>query len=171
MADFLGMQFYVPTILLWVLMPFLVELLLRKGTIRNLGFLRTKFRRSLPLYIALAGGWAVASPYFATFFFHPAFVEELCFRGFLQTRLERLFSVRRSIIIQAAVFAAYHIPAALPVSKLGFSPGGFFYPVFALLLGIVNGMVYAKTRNLFVTMAIHGSLLAAFELLTFLYFG
>jgi membrane protease YdiL (CAAX protease family) len=188
MADFLP-QLYLFTILLWAALPFLVELVLRKGTIRNLGFLRTNFRRSLPLYFALVVGWILIifgllesitphsqssslieySLYFATIFFHPAFVEELNFRGFLQTRLERLFSAKQSIIIQAVMFAAYHIPAALPISKLGFSPGGIFYPVFALALGIANGIVYAKTRNLFAGMAIHGSLLAAFELLTLLY--
>lgn len=188
MSDFLP-QLYLFTILLWAALPFLVELALRKGTIRNLGFLRTKFRRSLPLYLALVACWILitfgllesisthsqSSPlieyslYFATFFFHPAFVEELNFRGFLQTRLERLLPVKQSIIVQAVIFSAYHVPAALPISKLGFSPGGIFYPVFALALGIVVGMVYARTRNLFAGMAIHGSLLAAFELLTLLY--
>jgi membrane protease YdiL (CAAX protease family) len=187
MVDFFP-QLYLYTILLWAALPLLVELVLRKGTIRNLGFLKTNFKKSLSLYIALVAAWVLItfgllesmsahsqssllveySLYFATFFFHPAFVEELNFRGYLQTRLERLFSVRRSIMLQAIVFAAYHIPAALPMSKLGFSPGGFLYPVFALALGVVNGIVYFKTRNLFVGMAIHGSLLATFELLTLL---
>lgn len=184
MSDFF-VQLYLPTILLWAFLPFFVELILRKGTIRNLGFLRTNFRRSLALYLGLAIGWvllafglltalgvratssSIGSPAnLALFFLYPAFVEELNFRGFLQTRLERLISVRKVLVIQALIFALYHVPAALPMSQLGFSPGGLFYPVLVFPFGLALGIVYLKTRNLFVNMAIHGSLLASFFLLS-----
>ncbi len=171
---------YVPSILLWAVLPFIVELVLRKGTIRNLGFQKTRFKRSFLLYVALVACWyliilglvglttgifASSLLYlinFTSIFFHPAFVEELNFRGFLETRLERLFSMKWSIVIQAVVFALYHVPAALPTSQLGFSPGGIFYPLLVFPFGLVLGLIYAKTRNLFVNMAIHGSLLEAF---------
>jgi membrane protease YdiL (CAAX protease family) len=181
MSDFF-VQFYLASIFLWAILPLFVELAVRKGSIRNLGFLRTNFSRSLSLYLALAVGWVfVASVLFvyfgvstpvgssvglALFFLYPAFVEELNFRGFLQTRLERLFSLRTAVLIQALVFALYHVPAVLPISKLGFSPGGLFYPVLVFPFALVLGVVYAKTRNLFVTMALHGSLLASFFVLS-----
>ncbi len=176
---------YFPAILLWAALPFIIELILRKGTIRNLGFQETRFSRSLPLYLVLVALWFLAILVlvrlstgifafsavllsFSFIFFHPAFVEELNFRGFLQTRLARLFSVKQSIIIQAVIFALYHVPAALPTSQLGFSPGGIFYPVLVFPFAIVLGIIYAKTQNLFVTMAIHGSLLEAFLALSVL---
>jgi membrane protease YdiL (CAAX protease family) len=179
MSDF-SVRFYYPTIILWASLPLIVELVVRRGTIRNLGFKRTNFRRSFPLYLGLVAVWLLPilvileiehanpalflgySAYFASVFFHPAFVEELNFRGFLQTRLERLVSLRKAIVIQATMFALYHIPPALPMSKLGFAPGGLLYPVLVFPFGIALGIFYAKTRNLFVTMAVHGSLLMAF---------
>jgi membrane protease YdiL (CAAX protease family) len=183
-ADYF-VQFYLPTILLWAFLPLFVELTLRRGTIRNLGFLRTNYRRSLPLYLVLALCWTLLASGVAgalganassaqvaylsslqLIFFHPAFVEELNFRGFVQTRLEHLVPVRSAIIVQAALFALYHVPAALPTSQLGFSPGGLLYPVIVFPFGIVQGIIYLRTRNLFVTMAIHGSLVSSFLLLS-----
>jgi len=177
-------QLYYPTIILWALLPLIVQLVVRRGTIRDLGFQRTNFRRSLPRYLGLVAVWALLtlvvlaighagaalsleySAYLATVFFHPAFVEELNFRGFLQTRLERLFSLRKAIVIQAAVFALYHVPAVLPTSSAYLmSIGGVWYPVITFPFGIALGIIYARTRNLFVTMAIHGSLLALFVFL------
>jgi membrane protease YdiL (CAAX protease family) len=174
-------QLYFPTIILWALLPLMVELGVRRGSIRNLGFQRTNFRRSVPRYLGLVAAWVLPilvviqiargsialsleySAYVASVFFHPAFVEEVNFRGFLQTRLERLFSLRKAIVIQAAVFALYHVPAVLPTSS-GYllSIGGLWYPVLTFPFGLALGIIYAKTRNLFFTMAIHGSLLAAF---------
>jgi membrane protease YdiL (CAAX protease family) len=184
MSDFF-VQFYFLTILLWAVLPLFVELVLRRGTIRNLGFFRTRFRRALPLYIVLALAWTLLAfglaiglnassnqlAYLSSLpllFFHPAFVEELNFRGFLQTRLEHLLPIRAAVVVQALFFAFYHVPAALPISQLGFSPGGLLYPLIVFPFGVVQGVIFLKTRNLFVTMAIHGSLMAFFILVSVL---
>jgi len=43
-------------------------------------------------------------------FLHSGLLEELCSRGSLETRLERLFSVEKALLIQAVIFGLYHLP-------------------------------------------------------------
>jgi len=179
-ANFSMVQLYYPSIVLWALMPFIVELVVRKGTIRNLGFQKTDFRRSSLLTSALIMAWLLIFQYVsqitwkntlpaqylffvASIFFHPGFVEELCFRGFLQTRLERLFSAKKALILQSAIFGLYHIP---PVFAGGgwLVLGGPFYPFMAFIFGLIMGMIYIRTRNLFVGIGFHASGLEIFLL-------
>jgi len=166
-------QLYYPSIILWASMPFIVELVVRKGSIRDLGFQKTDFRRSHLLTAALIVAWllifqsvpqiAGINPlpaqylfFIASIFFHPGLVEELCFRGFLQTRLERLFSVKKALILQSAIFGLYHIP---PVFAGGgwLVLGGPFYPFMAFIFGLIMGMIYIRTRNIFVGIGLHAS--------------
>jgi len=180
-ANFGIVQLYYPSIILWALMPFIVELAVRKGSIRNLGFQKTDFRKSLPLTFGLILFWLLAfllipqglgkAPlpagflvFVASYFFHPGLVEELCFRGFLQTRLERLFSVKKALVVQAAIFGLYHLPQVFSGSPGWLVLGGSFYPFIAFVFGIVMGIVYIKTRNLFVGIGVHASALEFFLL-------
>lgn len=184
-ADFFP-QFDFLVILLWAFLPFAVELSVRKGTVRNIGFQKTNFRRSIPLYLLLVIVWVLVFgvamllhgttslfnewfPSFLLVFFDPAFVEELNFRGFLQTRLEKISPLNWSIVIQATVFGLFHLPAVFSKNNDFIIVGGVFYPLLAFLLGIVLGVIFAKTRNLFVTMSIHGSLMATFLLISVLF--
>lgn len=179
-ADFSMVQLYYPSIILWALMPFIVELVVRKGTIRNLGFQKTDFRKSSLLTSVLIVAWllifqfvpqiAGKNPlpaqylsFVASIFFHPGLVEELCFRGFLQTRLERIFSVKKALILQSAIFGLYHIPQV--ISGGGWLIlGGPFYPFIAFIFGLLMGMIYIRTRNLFVGIGFHASALEIFLL-------
>jgi len=180
-ANFGILQLYYPSIILWALMPFIVELAVRRGNIRNLGFQKTDFRKSLPLTLGLIMFWLLAflfipqilgkAPlpagflvFVASYFFHPGLVEELCFRGFLQTRLERLFSVKKALVVQAVVFGLYHLPQVVSGHPGWLVLGGPFYPFIAFVFGIIMGIVYIKTRNLFVGIGIHASALEFFLL-------
>jgi membrane protease YdiL (CAAX protease family) len=136
-------------------MPFIVELAVRRENIRNLGFQRTNFKRSLPLTLGLIGVWilvflfvpqifgktplpAQSLLFAASIFFHPGLVEELSFRGFLETRLERLFTVKKALVIQAVLFGLYHLPQVFAGGGW-LVIGGLFYPFFAFIFGLVLG--------------------------------
>jgi len=183
-ANLYVVQLYYPSIILWALMPFVVELVVRKGTIRNLGFQKTDFRRSSLLTLALIMTWllifhfipqiAWRNPlpaqylfFIASIFFHPGLVEELCFRGFLQTRLERLFSVKKALILQSAIFGLYHVPQVFAGGGW-FVLGGPFFPFIAFIFGLIMGMIYIRTRNLFVGIGFHASGLETFLLINLL---
>jgi len=180
-ANFGIVQLYYPSLLLWALMPLVVELVVRKGSIRNLGFQKTDFRKSLPKMFGLILVWLLAFVvvveirwktllpnwyllFVASIFYHPGFVEELCFRGFLETRLERLVSVKKALVIQAVVFGFYHVPPTISGSQGWLVIGGMFYPVLAFMFSLVLGAIYLKTRNLLVGIAFHASLLELFLL-------
>jgi len=100
----------------------------------------------------------------ASYFFHPGLAEELCLRGFLQTRLERLFSVKKALAVQTVIFGLYPLPQVVSGRPGWLVLGGPFYPFVALVFGMIMGMVYIKTRNLFVGIGVHASALEFFLL-------
>jgi membrane protease YdiL (CAAX protease family) len=178
-------QLYYPSLILWAAMPLIVELAVRRGSIGNLGFRKTNFKRGLPLIFGLIVMWLLAFGvvsqvrwqaslparylfFVASIFFHPGFVEELCFRGFLETRLERLFTVRQALVIQAVIFGLYHLPQTVSGNPGWLVVGGSFYPVFAFIFGLFLGAIYIKTRNLLVGIGLHASLLEFFLLISLL---
>lgn len=184
-ANFGIVQLYYPSLILWASMPLIVELVVRKGSIRNLGFQKTNFKKIMPLLFGLIVLWLLAFViisqirwktflpawylfFVASIFFHPGFVEELCFRGFLETRLERLFTVKQALVIQAVIFGLYHLPQTVSGTPGWLVIGGMVYPVFAFIFGIVMGIIYIKTRNLLVGIGIHASLLEFFLLISLL---
>lgn len=183
-ANFNIVQLYYPSVILWALMPFIAEMAVRRGTIRNLGFQKTNFRRSISLTSALIVAWllifqfvpqiAGKNPlppqylfFVALIFFHPGLVEELCFRGYLLTRLERIFSAKKALIIQSAIFGLYHIPQVIAGGGW-LVLGGIFYPFMAFIFGLIMGIIYIRTRNLFVGIGLHASGLEIFLLITLL---
>lgn len=89
-------------------------------------------------------------------FYSNAFLEEFLFRGVIQSKLERAFGQKKSLIYQAVVFMMMHFP----VNTFQFSLNGdllrfFSFFGFQLLNGIVFGLIYLKTRNLWVTVICH----------------
>lgn len=71
----------------------------------------------------------------------PAFCEELFFRGFAQTSLERRFGVIKAILITAIMFAVLH--------------GNIWHLHLYFILGIFFGAVYAATGTLWVPIMCH----------------
>lgn len=79
------------------------------------------------------------------------FAEEMLFRGFIQTRFERLYGTRLGWLPASLLFALAH------ASRLLYQPASVALPevteVFAL--GALWGLAFAKTRSLFVVWPVH----------------
>ncbi|MBI2470918.1 MAG: CPBP family intramembrane metalloprotease [Planctomycetes bacterium] len=82
-------------------------------------------------------------------------IEEIIFRGFLQSALKNYFGRRYAIVISASLFAAVHMDAFA------------FFQI--LILGILLGYLYEKTQTLVASVVIH-ILHNSFTLVFLLYF-
>jgi membrane protease YdiL (CAAX protease family) len=71
----------------------------------------------------------------------PAVFEELAFRGVILTALEKVFSEREPLVIQAALFSVLHLtPIAFPSH---------------FLIGLCLGWMRLRTRSLYPSIAVH----------------
>lgn len=68
-------------------------------------------------------------------------VEELAFRGLTYTYLRRGVSMWSAILVQALMFAGFH--------------GNFFQASYTVVFGFVMGYIYAKSENIYLTIALH----------------
>ena len=68
-------------------------------------------------------------------------VEELCFRGLTYSYLRSGMSMWSAIIIQAVLFAGFH--------------GNSFQAAYTIVFGLFMGYIYAKSENIFLTIALH----------------
>ncbi len=79
--------------------------------------------------------------------------EEALFRGYMQTHLEKFYTVRKAILIQAILFGAWHFVWNLSP----FDPFGMLgYVEITSLIGLFFGYFYSKTRNLAPLVFAHG---------------
>jgi membrane protease YdiL (CAAX protease family) len=81
--------------------------------------------------------------------------EEGLFRGYMQTHLEKLFTSRKAIVIQALLFGVWHFVWNL-------SPFDLFamaqYVGYTFFAGLLFGYFYSKTKNLIPVVFAHGLL-------------
>ncbi len=70
-------------------------------------------------------------------------LEELTFRAFIQRGLENQFGTVAAVVITAVIFSGIH--------------GGWAMVAALLPLSLLLGAVYARTRNILVTMALHSA--------------
>lgn len=97
------------------------------------------------------------SLFFLVFYFYSnAFLEEFLFRGVIQSKLERALGQKKAIIYQGLLFMLIHIP----VNTFHLSLDGkllmFFSRFgFQLINGIAFGLIYLKTRNIWVPIVCH----------------
>jgi membrane protease YdiL (CAAX protease family) len=79
--------------------------------------------------------------------------EEGLFRGYMQTHLEKFYTSRQAILLQAILFGVWHFVWGLnpldPVYMLS-------YVGFTFLVGLLFGYFYGKTRNLTPLVFAHG---------------
>ncbi|MBN1579124.1 MAG: CPBP family intramembrane metalloprotease [Anaerolineae bacterium] len=73
-------------------------------------------------------------------------VEEVFFRGFLQTGLQERIGHRWAIVVQALLFALHPVHLA---------QDGFQSALF-VLFGLVAGLIYDKTKSIYPLLAAHG---------------
>lgn len=72
-------------------------------------------------------------------------VEEMIFRPILQVRLGKVFGIGHGIILSGIIFGIMHSTYML-IDEI----------LFATIFGIVLGYIYYRTRNVIVTILIHG---------------
>jgi membrane protease YdiL (CAAX protease family) len=97
----------------------------------------------------------VSTAYFAFIVAWAGAGEELFFRGYVQGSLRKRHSARYAIVVAAALFAVRHYMQMLLLLPK--------YPIFAasawvlmgFLLGLLLGLLYERTKSLWVPMAIH----------------
>lgn len=90
----------------------------------------------------LDAGWPTWTAY-AQISLYPAIVEELAFRGFIQTRLERVLSRNDALILQAAMSSILHLSPIILVSHF--------------LMGLAFGLLRITTGRLYAGMLLHAA--------------
>lgn len=75
-------------------------------------------------------------------------VEEVIFRGILQTSLQKAFGLKRGLLFSSLIFGMMHSIYRIPGEIL-----------FAVMFGIVVGYIFQKTRNFPLIALIHGSII------------
>ena len=79
--------------------------------------------------------------------------EEGLFRGYMQTHLEKLFTFRKAILVQAVFFGVWHFVWNLyPLNLQGMAE----YILSSLFWGLIVGYYYGKTRSLTPVVFFHG---------------
>jgi membrane protease YdiL (CAAX protease family) len=157
----------------------LTVLIIEKTDVSAFGFRTKKIGKSLLsglLFFVVLDGFAIVSSYVLVYAFTnqtpvqsydvaPLLLtlpfmtlcvgisEEALFRGYMQTHLEKLYTVRKAILIQAILFGAWHFVWNLSpfdlVGMLGYVGSTF-------LIGLFFGYFYSKTRNLAPLVFAHG---------------
>lgn len=157
----------------------LTMLIVEKTDVSAFGFKTKNIGKSLLfglLFFVVLDGFAIVSSYVLVYAFTnqtpvqsydvtPLFLtlpfmtlcvgisEEALFRGYMQTHLEKFYTVRKAILIQAILFGAWHFVWNLspfdPFGMLGYVGSTF-------LIGLFFGYFYSKTRNLAPLVFAHG---------------
>jgi membrane protease YdiL (CAAX protease family) len=79
--------------------------------------------------------------------FASGFGEEIAFRGYLQTRISQRYNQTVAVVIVAVLFALMH-PLSTAIHPL-------MYLATAILVGILFGTLYVRTRSLWAGIALH----------------
>ncbi len=87
-------------------------------------------RAGWPLWVAFASGSLA-----------PAVVEEIAFRGVIQSTFEQVGNPREALLIQAGMFSFLHLSPVIFVSHFGF--------------GIILGLLRLRSRSLYPSMLVH----------------
>ncbi len=77
-------------------------------------------------------------------------LEELLFRGFIQTYLVRLFGLRAGIIVASLIFSLFHYSVTQGMTNVEMLCGLFF-------LSYLIGCAYMKEKSLFVAIGMHAA--------------
>lgn len=90
------------------------------------------------------------------YFYSNAFFEEFLFRGVIQSKLERAIGQKRALIFQAFAFMAFHVP----VNIFNYFLDGNLLRLFSafglqLINGAIYGLIFMKTRNLWISVICH----------------
>jgi membrane protease YdiL (CAAX protease family) len=142
----------------------------RRRTLLQLGIAKPKDRRVIgtvgwilamialskivdPLQVA-AGHYQAVRRSLAAIVIFPA-LEEAIFRGLLQTRLEAVMGTVRAWLMAGAFFGFYHyyVNHLLPMRPI--TPESALSLVYLVVLGMLLGAIFAKTRSLLPPFMVH----------------
>ncbi|GIM30363.1 hypothetical protein CPJCM30710_30290 [Clostridium polyendosporum] len=168
--------FYIPLTILQ-LIPIFILIKIRKQNIKSVGLKTDKIFKSMFLGIvfsipfitptiinAISRGKNIISLtnliwLFLYFFIEIAFVEELSFRGFIQTRIQGLIKVKwLSIIVVGIMFSLMHIPfqvikANIPLNE--FIINDSIHLIFTCVIHIYLVYLYTRDNNIISTSVSH----------------
>jgi membrane protease YdiL (CAAX protease family) len=83
-------------------------------------------------------------------------VEELIFRGYIYTVLERLWGVAPAVLLSGVLFGSIHFPQLWP---------GYFQMFLLCVVGVVFSLARARTGTTLASVALHFGYNAAISLL------
>jgi len=149
-----------------------VEVLWRKRDAKELGLKGISERWFHPtmMGLVLVGIWSAVAlttgtsqeysyQYFIYFLFTPAFLEEWESRSVYQTKMERVFGVKKAWIFAGILFGLLHIPTDFYGAQwisvgedIGFALLNLFQQI---SLGWIFGLIFTKTRSIWPAVIIH----------------
>lgn len=174
--EFYEFIFYIPFSII-ELVPIFVVIKIRKQNIKSIGLKTNKILKSIFLGIIFSIPFIFPSIIseinqgkkiinfgslvwlFLYFFIEIAFVEELSFRGFIQTRIQGIVKVKwLSIIIVGIMFALMHIPfqmlkAGMPLNE--FIVKDSFHLISTCIIHIYLVYLYTRDNNILSTSVTH----------------
>jgi uncharacterized protein len=106
-----------------------------------------------PLQIAAGHYMAVRRSLAAVVIF--PLLEEAIFRGLLQTRLEAIMGTVRSWMATGVFFGAYHYYINHLLPERAVTPESLLSLVYLVVLGMLLGAIFAKTRSLLPPFLVH----------------
>ena len=153
-----------------VLAPLLMELLVRKRPLSVIGFQTPSNAKTLAMVgviFVLVLASRLAAPllsgrglvlewrgFISTAVVFP-FLEEVLFRGLIQTRLESALGAVRSWVLTGLGFGAYHYYVHYFVLGQELTAEGMLGLVYLVAFGMLLGVVFAKTRSLLPPVLLH----------------
>ena len=151
-----------------VLLPVSYILLMKKWTLKDLGFAKPRSPYDTLFALILFGIGGGVLPLMDSSFaplpvwlvvyslYQPAFFEELFFRGVLQGKLERALGQNRAWILSGILFGLAHLSVNLfgPLWS-GSVVAAVFLLVKQVISGWIFGLIYMKTRSLLPGMVVH----------------
>jgi membrane protease YdiL (CAAX protease family) len=149
---------------------FVIEIVVRRRSLSAVGFRLPINKRVLLIFAGVAGFLLIGGiilhtvyniryAYFGQYLisgvvFSPL-VEEIVFRGLIQTRLEACFGTTKSWILSSLVFGFYHFLAWFLIIGKTLTTYSLTQLTYTVIFGIIVGIFFAKTRSLLPPFLLH----------------
>ena len=154
----------------FLILPLAYVVLMKKWTLRDLGFVLPRSRTmvifallffGLPDVLAAFGEPRDPLPwsFIAIALYQPGFIEEFFFRVILQGKLERALGQNKAWFYSGILFGLMHVPVDFFGPQF-YAHGSDYVQSFVLLLsqiiwGWIFGIIYSKTRSILPGMVVH----------------
>lgn len=157
-------------LVLGILAPAVMELVVRRRSLSFIGFMMPSNRRVIALAAAIIGLYVISKLIYPvatgaesiftwkrlisnSIIF--AFLEEVIFRGLIQTRLEAALGSVWSWILSGCFFGFYHYYHDYLVTGRAVGMENIFQLVYLAVFGMLLGVIFAKTRSLLPSYLVH----------------